>query len=240
MLSLGHRSHFKLVCVFVFLLLPFATAQAALIYENAGGWRITGSGNDDGSPASVVVHPGPRDVLLIEITKVFVGRPDRYGYLPAIFLNFTQVNPDASTASKIVILDEDIQNNTARDWIDFHWYLFGYGNARFNTAETFPSDYKLPGDNFNLTPFSGRSWSSQGTGPGEVEALNAFTGVVSKGDSFTPGGGPNGGELVIDVDLTAARPGFFILKELPTIPEPATLFLVTIGAALLIRRRRIT
>ncbi len=240
MLSLGHRSHLKLVCVFVFLLLPFATVQAALIYENAGGWRITGSGNDDGSPASVVVHPGPRDVLLIEITKVFVGRPDRYGYLPAIFLNFTQVNPDESTASKIVILDEDIQNNTARDWIDFHWYLFGYGNARFNTAETFPSDYKLPGDNFNLSPFSGRSWSSQGTGPGQVEALNAFTGVVAKGDSFTPGGGPNGGELVIDVDLTAARPGFFILKELPTIPEPATLSLVTIGAALLIRRRRIT
>lgn len=217
-------------------------ADAAILVEDAKGWKINAPDWAVSLGASVDVHSeGGPDVLLLEIDKNFTGSPDEYGIFPSITLVFDQVAPDGETATKIVILDESATNNTTVDWDDYHFKLFTYGLASFNREETFPSDYGLSGDDFSIAPFTQYEWQPDVyiAGPGIVEHLELFGGTVLKGDQFSPGGGPNGGELVIDVDLSGDDAAHFGFKEIPT-PEPGTLVLLTIGAAAIALRKRTT
>jgi len=234
------RAHVRFtILAFIAVSLFVVPSTAAIIQEDALGWRISVPDWAITLGASTVVHDEDPNTLVLEISKVFTGELDKRGYLPSLFMNFTQVQPDESTAKKIVIADESIQNNTAEDWWDFHWYLITYGVASFNKAETFPSEHAQPGDDFSLAPFTQHAWSQQGTGVGMIEELSAYGGAVAKGDMFNPGGGPGGGDLVIDAQVgQTEEPAFFVLKELPTIPEPAVVALLSAGALTLLRRRR--
>ena len=236
------RSHAGWVLVFCTLALVATPIQAAILVDNAKGWKITAPNWAVSLGASVHVHSeGGSDQLLIEIDKNFTGEPDRFGVFPSIILQFDQVAADDATASSIVVLDEAVSNNTVIDWTDYHFVLFTYGIANFDRDATFPSDADPDTtlDDFYVLPFMGREWEPDifVPGPGVVETLSLFDGIVPQGDQFSPGGGPNGGELVINVDLSGDDMAHFGFKELPT-PEPTTATLLILGCSALVTRRR--
>lgn len=221
------------------LLAASLPAQAGVIQASLGnsGWQV--SGTTTGSVAVVVDGEGIDDdgkrFVAIEIIKVFRDRPDpQTQALPPICLTFTQTGSSQTTAQRIYIADEMITNFTGVTWVDFHWIVGVTDTARFNRALTNPT-VNPQQEGFQLAPFTGFEWSAdQGIG---VETLSAFGGAVPNGATFFPGTGV--GNLVIDiVGLDRQGAAVFILKEIPTIPEPASLLLISGGGALVLLRRR--
>ncbi len=207
-----------------------------IIFEEAG-WKITmPSWVESPTGGAVVVRdtsPGiPDDVLVLEIGKIFKGSLGQFNEMPSVVMMFEQITNDAP--DKIVINDEAIVNNTTADWIDFHYILMGT-EASFNRAETFPSATGgNPDWDFDIAPFKQYSWRKNPQAG--TEQLSLFDGVVPQGHTFFPGS-PEG-SLVIDVDLSGPQFVSFMFKEIPSIPEPATLLLLMLGGAVLTVHRR--
>ncbi len=223
----------------IVLLAASPMAQAGLIQATLGssGWQV--SGTTTGSVAVTVDREGIDDdgkrFVAIEIIKVFRDPPDpQTQALPPITLSFTQIAPAEATAQRIYIADEMITNLTGVTWWDFHWIVGVTDTARFNRELTNPT--ANPQEvGFQIGPFTEFAWSADwGT---NVETLSAFGGAVPSGTTFFPGAGD--GNLVIDI-IGLEREGLatFILKEIPTIPEPAGLLLIGGGAAVLVLLKR--
>jgi hypothetical protein len=178
--------------------------------------------------------------VLIEVFKKFRVPPDEQDQFSPINLTFTQTAPDAQTVPNIRIADETITNLTGADWYDFHWILSKFGYASFNTdipVYTGVPDppEEVPAGVWDVWPFRQYAWD---TSQPNTEKLSVFDGVIPPGGVYHPGI-YSSGYLEINVDLlTPQEPFSFDLKELPTIPEPATLTLLAVGAAAMIHRRR--
>ena len=210
-----------------------SVASADIVYESKG-WRFTMPNWSLPSSGAAVVEDqlgpnvqNPEDILLIELSKVFKGEPSALtGSMPSIQIGITQIADDADTASQIVINDEAIMNLTSVAWTDFHMILVTADQVGFNTALS---------EGLNTEPFSSMSWGGYNS-VGATE-LNFFDGIVGVGDQFSPGS--LSGEIVIDVDLSSDEPVSFFLKEVPTIPEPATMAVLGLGGlTMLLRRKR--
>ena len=152
------------------------------------------------------------------------------GGFPSIPITFTQVNKNAVT--QIVISEEIITNNTGVAWTDFHMRLLDHGNATFD-----------PSSGFSTSPFDNQMFSSDNTAfwvDGFGLGPNGSNASVPSGTQWLPGAGVDGGELVINVVTQQEAPfTVFTLKETPSIPEPATLWLTAFGAVVLLSRRRL-
>jgi hypothetical protein len=234
------------VVVVVFVL--SAEAKAAIALE-AKGWRLTmptwAVPTSGGAVKQDIYTPDDPNTLTIQIFKNFVGSPQNQSQMPVVITTFTQIAADAQTASRIVINDEGINNNTTVGWDDFHYVLIRGGYASFNQAQTFPGDFGgSASQNFDISPFTQHGWqlikpdiSDPGTWYEQLD-LTGGAGVPS-GDGFFPGS--QKGELVIDVNLLydgAAQGGWFQLKEVPTMPEPMTALVLAIGGVGMLVRRR--
>jgi hypothetical protein len=210
-----------------------SVASADIVYESKG-WRFTmPSWSLPQSGAAIVEDQlgpnvqNPEDILLIELSKVFKGEPSALtGSMPSMQIGITQIADDADTASQIVINDEAILNLTSVAWIDFHMILVTDDQVGFNTALS---------EGINSEPFANMGW--EGFNSVGATELNFWNGIVGVGDQFSPGS--LSGEIVIDADLSGDEPVSFFLKEIPTIPEPATMAILGLGGlTALLRRKR--
>lgn len=196
---------------------PLATA-APIVKDLGGGWQVTIFQPDQLDLVSYGVDTrGER--LTVEKLANFTEVDEFSGIPSALNMTFTQIAPDAATASQIAIDTQFIQNNTGIDWNGFREILFPGARAEFDPGMSAA---------FDIAPFTVRNYN---LGNSEV----VFSGgVVPDGGVWTPGAAA--GELVIVIDLTADQPVQFTLKEIPT-PEPGSLALLAVGALAALRRR---
>lgn len=221
-------------------LLMLAGGVSAATYDFSDvGWRIQ---TPDDFSVSIARDPGGvGQALVLELAKVFRSGPDPLTEVfPSILLTFQQTRPDAQTVSRIVIADEAITNLTGTAWLDFHWILMGFGYAEFNVDLTNPVVTSTPQNpGWQISPFTNYEWSYRGE---KAVELAANGGVVADGQTWFPGLGVGG--LVIDLDLSidngtaADGRAVWVLKEIPTVPEPATLSVLALGGLALLHRRR--
>ena len=212
----------------VFLMLS-SDARAATI-TLGGGWQANVV---DPADVSIVVDLIGPDFLVIQISKDFTDPPGIGGVFPPQLIDFQQIDDDANTVPRIVIVDESITNLTGVDWTDYHWAILDDNDAWFDV----PLSQGWTTDPFINKTFSD-PWDVFGD-PDKATDLQADSGLVLHNSSFFPGAAPGDGELVIDVDLGGVDPLSFTFKQFPT-PEPGTVWLTlfALGGLLVTRRRR--
>jgi hypothetical protein len=204
------------------LTLAVPVARGAIVAQGAG-WIV--SDLPGGPPVSVVIDEiRSGEFMVIQISADFLDPPDEFGILPGLLLDFIQVEPDA--VPRIIISNEALTNATGVDWYDFVWQILDIPGTRFNVSESAA---------FIVEPFQQREWSDF-VGPDMAQELRATGGVMpSFGATFFPGGSADPNDhLVIDINVTGTSS--FTLKQFP-VPEPATMALLALGGAALLRRR---
>lgn len=142
-------------------------------------------------------------------------------------LIFTQVAPNAQTATRFAITDEFVLNNSSgQDWNGFEIGLVNQanGSATFDQAASAP---------FSFAPFTSRAYNGGST------QVNFGGGIIPAGTFWTPG--QASGALWINVALNPQddRQGrtTFTLRE-RAVPTPGTAALVGAGVLAIMRRRR--
>ena len=202
-----------------------ATPAQAGVISLGGGWQATWDSSLD--PYVNI------EVLDITDVAIFIRKSAQFiqgpvgGIFPSIPIVFQQV--DASVIQYIVIEEESLLNSTGVAWTDFHMDLLDHGDAAF----MFPDGVSgglAPPIGFSVTPFTQAVFTNP-------QRLDIWGGVVSPGQTWSPGAGPDGGQLWIGVvSAPAGTPGtLFSFKETPT-PEPASLVLLALGAWAAVRR----
>lgn len=196
----------------------FAAPASGEIIASSGGWQVEVPEwvIDQGFEVDAVVDPGDPDVLIIEFAKYFTGDLNAFGAFDSIQVSFLPIE-DEIQAGTILINDEAIQNDMVVDWLDFEMYLmnasdgttFDASNAQFSNFQSLDEV------------------DAVGIEPGQ--SLRFYNGVVPEGTAFFVD------DIVINVDPDENG---FILKEIPSIPEPATMSLLAFGAIAGLRRRR--
>ncbi|MFP4355238.1 MAG: PEP-CTERM sorting domain-containing protein [Phycisphaerae bacterium] len=201
------------------------TASAATLDNyvlEANGWQITlpqWAANVGGADA-VIDKSTDSDVLILELFKLYKGTGPN-GAMQDVQIVFEKI--DANAASVIQIENETIINQTGLDWVDFHMDIvdFGAGLATFEN------------DGLDHAPFDTMVVSDQ--------SIDFYDGVVAAGDIWFLGDGNDpdaGGRILININPDSTTGDMFILKEVPSIPEPATMSLLGFGVLAMIRRRR--
>jgi hypothetical protein len=200
------------LAVAVAALLPCARSTAEII-DLGGGWQA-----ELEAPVSLTVTYVDLELRLLVLEKF----ADVQGLAP-LDITFTQTSDGATdfqTATAIIITKATIVNSTAVDWTEFQDVLIG-DVARFDPVAS---------AGFAAAPFDTAVFS-----PSLKKVL--FTGgTLATGETWTPGDGPGG--LRIDIDLSSPDPASFVLRQRP-VPTPGALALLSIsGLALAPRRRR--
>lgn len=200
-----------------------------------GGWQASWDASLDPyvditdfaqNTVATVPGTGGAEALIFEKTAEFIQGP-QLGVFPPIAITFTQTALDATRF--LVIDDEIITNSTGVDWLDFHMLLLDSGDVVFDPARTSGGTGPI---NWTIDPFLQAAFTTPTT-------LDIWDGVIPDGMQWNPGDGASDGQLFIDVTLSEdlGNPTTFILKEQPTIPEPASFALLALGGAFLLRRR---
>ncbi len=201
-----------------------APALAGTVTLGTSGWKATWAASLD-PYVNILVDSESPDAVFIEKHAEFIQDPGFGNIFPPIPITFMQTQVNA--VPRIVIVEETITNSTGTRWTDFHMQLMEGDDAVFNVADT---DASAGGMGFDTSPFSIQNFGADGT------TLDLRGGVVPIGGVWNPGGGPNGGDLIIDVAVgsgTTADPlTVFTLKERPSIPEPTAVVMAGIAALL--------
>jgi hypothetical protein len=207
-------------------------SDAAVVPLGTSGWTASWDSSLDPFLSVVVDGQNANSVFIQKIVQ-FVGPPP--GGLSPIAVTFTQTAPGA--VPNIVIEDEVVTNQTGVPWLDFHMDITDSGDAAFNPALTAASGGPPP-IGFSIAPFTTASFGTSASGPNTT--LDIGGGVIAPGATWFPGAGPNGdGSLFITTNPHPTAPfTVFTLKERPTVPEPASLSVVALGALTLLRRGR--
>lgn len=201
-------------------------ASADVVRDLGGGWQVViadaiADQIDIVSDGFVTIN-GVR-TLVIEKFAEFRSYDPLTGLFGGLQVQFRQVAADANTATRIIITDEGLYNNTGAAWFGFRMQLIDSGQIGFDPAATF-------GSGFTYGPFTAMNFSNSNTqvdftgGPGIANGQNWYPGLVSGG-------------LVINVNLANENPVVFTLKETPT-PTPGAAALLGLGALVGSRRRR--
>jgi len=203
-----------------------SVATAGMVTLGTSGWQAVWDSSLD-PYVSISYDSETTNAVYIEKSAEFIQGPGVGGF-PSIPITFQQVGP--STITQIVILDEILTNSTGVDWTDFHWSLLDGTDAWFEhpTGWQFTTS---PLDNQYFSTDDRSFWADGfGLGPGGTDE------VVPDGSVWYPGDGATDGELIIGVVSGEENYTTFTLKETPT-PEPISLILLTLGWAMMARRR---
>lgn len=208
----------RILTPLVAVALGAAAAQAGPINKLlGGGWQVT------------IFNPIITDVQTIDVNlddnflnirkiATFDAIDEITNQPVPINLVFQQVGSDAETVSRIRLDEEFLTNALPQSWIAFRNELLGSA-ATFDAAAS---------AGFSIAPFTNATYAPNGSS------------VVFDGGSVGPGAvwspGVASGFLEIDVDLSPGAPVVFTLKEIPQVPEPASLGLLLAGVLLLRRR----
>ena len=205
------------------LMLP-GFAGASLYQLGDSGWSAAVNPNWE---ISFSVDSLTERAVIIQIQKRFVGEPNEFGLMPAMYLDFVKNSEEA--VGQIIINDEYIVNDTSENWIDFHIELTNSQLAGFH------DQYMPSGDQFETVMLSGSDGYL-----GLPTRFDFRDGVVANKpageDTFRPGYDYGAMVIIVNPEMQVGQRIF--LKEYPTIPEPATLGLLAIGGFVFLRRRR--
>jgi len=196
------------------------------------GWAVSMRTDIDGGEVMVpYVYGVTDDAVIIELDKTF-DRPFESGFGIPIILEFTKTSKDAT--QNIVIRDEYVKNQTGSTWVDYHMFLMvglSSPNAGFDPAyvphgDQLESVYYSANYGYNGFPIQLNFVDTDGSGVSSLLGDNIFQpGYVS-------------GQIAIVTNPAMGVGASFGLKEVPTIPEPATIALLGIGAVITLNRRR--
>lgn len=202
-----------------------SVASADVVRDLGGGWQViiadAIADQIDIVADGFVTIDGVR-TLVIEKFAEFRNYDPQTGLFMGLPIQFRQVGADADTATRIIITDEALYNNTAQSWTGFRMQLIDSGQAGFDPVATFASG-------FSIGPFTTTAYSNGNT------QVDFGGGVVAAGGIWYPGLGSGG--LVINVNLANQNPVVFTLKETPT-PTPGAAALLGMGMLAGSRRRR--
>lgn len=187
--------------------------------QQHSGWQVT-IFDDTVMSVTTVSVDSINNKVVIEKNAEF-KELDIFGNPAAMTLLFQQVLPDAQTMTNLAITSESVKNSTGFNWIDFEMIVIDSGQVMWNPAAS---------AGFTISPFTQSEFKNNDL------IFRAFGGVVADGATWTPGVG--GGELVAQIDLAASNPVSFSLKELPSVPSPSSLALLSLAGVVAIPRRR--
>lgn len=200
-----------------------ASAGSPEVRDLGFGWQVV---LPDADLTDIVVdfELSSSSTLVIQKFPVFTG-------LSAFDFVFQQTGTNAGTASRIIITDELIINNTGQAWVQFTNELLNArnGSATFNVADT---------SSISISPaFTDRVFNDP-VAATRVDFVGG-PGVPNQG-LFTPG--LQTGALVIDVVLSGSggpqNGTTFTLREVPAIPAPGSAALLAVAGLISARRRR--
>ncbi len=202
-----------------------SVASADVVRDLGGGWQViiadAIADQIDIVADGFVTIDGVR-TLVIEKFAEFRSYDPQTGLFGGLPIQFRQVGTDANTATRIIITDEALYNNTSQAWTGFRMQLIDGGQVGFDPVATFASG-------FSIGPFTTTTYSAGNT------QVDFGGGTVAAGGIWYPGLGSGG--LVINVNLASENPVVFTLKETPT-PTPGAAALMGLGMLAGSRRRR--
>jgi len=220
--------------MFCSVLVLSATVQAASNPIGDSGWAMTvRAGQKVSWP---YVYGIINDAVVIQIDKIFDRPFDQDGFNYPIIIEFEKLSADAT--SKIIIRDEYIENETGSEWFDYHMHLMVDAS---NPEAGFDPGFVPDGDQledvsyalnygYNGLPIRLNFMDTDGSG------VQSSPPAQSGENVFQPGY-YSGGKIVIVTNPGLQVGEHFGLKEIPTIPEPATLLLLGIGGLITLTRR---
>lgn len=211
---------FLILAVAAAMLTSASTAGAAIHQLGDSGWSAA---VDDEWEISFSIDGYTDKAVIIEIQKRFVGEPDEFGLMPAMYVEFVKDSVEA--LEQIIITAEYVINNTTENWTDFHIELaVGPDPKAGFCPNCIPS-----GDQFATVELS----SSNGY-DGLPTRIDFYDGLVVNGpvseDVFKPGYASGAMVIITNPELEVGER--ILLRELPTIPEPATMLVLLAGLAM--------
>jgi len=206
-------------------------AQAVVVPLDNSGWSMIITDTGQGVSMPIVESSNAKEVV-IQLGKTFT-RPPEFGLFEPIIIEFEKTSADAS--SNIVIRDEYIINDTASFWFDFHMYLMvdavrpqaGFNPCFVPDGDQLEDVFYSHNLGYNAMPVQLHFFDADGYGvPFEPPGDDVFwPGLVS-------------GRIVIATDPGMQVGARFGLKEIPTIPEPASFVLLAVGSIITAGRKR--
>jgi hypothetical protein len=215
-----------LLIISAIAVLPGLSTRAAVLDLGDSGWQMIVSAENQlvGDIGYPYIYGTINDSLHLELDKTFHKGPDDFGFMSPLTIEFKKVS--ANAVNRIVIRDEYIVNNTGVEWVDFHMQLLVSmmnPEAGFNTSYI-PSggvlenvSYSMP-YGYNGNPVRLDFENSTGSGVSHIDGQDIFQPGLAYGD------------IVIEINPNLPTGSRFGLKEIPTIPEPATAALLALGA----------
>ncbi len=229
------------VVILVVMLLA-ATVSAVMIPLNDSAGKASGWGFVvrselllGGTVSSPFVFAVDDDSVTIEIDKTFSVSPTKTGIFQPIIIEFQKLSNDA--VGKIIINDEHVVNDTGVVWTDYHMFIMN-GDI-LNPRAGFNPQYLPDGDQFEEVGY-GRF----GEGYNELPILLNFVDTDGQGVNTNPAGddvfqpGYDNGQIVIEASPEMEVGQRFGLKQVPTVPEPATVLMLVGGMGTLVAFRK--
>jgi len=240
------KSKIKFGLLVLYAVLVLSASAQAVYYplldpdtQVSSGWAFVARSDliEGGQVAYPYVYGVTGDAVVIQLDKLFNRAFSQDGFNYPIIIEFEKLSVNAT--SKIIIRDERIINETGREWIDYHMHLMV---DALNPQAGFDPSFIPDGD--QLEDVSYASNCGYNDLPIQLHFTDANDSGVPSSPPAEPGenwfqpGYYSDGRIVIVTDPQIQVGEHFGLKEIPTIPEPATITLLGLAGAIVLRRRR--
>ena len=234
------KSRIKFGLLAFYAVLVLSTAVQAVSYPLLdSGWAFVARSDliEGGQVAYPYVYGVTGDAVVIQLDKLFNRAFSQDGFNYPIIIEFEKLSVNAT--SKIIIRDERIINETGREWIDYHMHLMV---DALNPQAGFDPSFIPDGDQLEDVSYA------LNCGYNDLPIQLHFTDANDSGVPSSPPAEPgenwfqpgyySDGRIVIVTDPQIQVGEHFGLKEIPTIPEPATIVLLGFAGVIMLRRRR--